>query len=377
MINQYISELLYDHNCVIIPGFGGFVANRLPSKVNDLQQRVEPARKVVAYNINLTQNDGLLASHISNGQNISFDAANELVREYVTQLKSEIELKRHSSLKGIGDFYLNTENKYVFIPEADINFAKETYGLFPITIRKIQRENEELREEAENKRSLPLPITRTAVKRSHKWVYGTILITLPLVFGVFTQQSGILQKADFNINNIFKKNAVTPTEEKIAEPIKETVMPVEQYNLEQPMFDVPMFKQPEVEQPKVDMPKMEEQIIPETTKEVIPEAPKTEAVVVPEKVTIATSKNETVAAPAPVTAAIHYHIIGGSFKLPTNANNFIKQLQDKGYKAYNAGLNAAGLTMISYGGFTTEAEALQFIQKIHQSENAQAWLLNK
>lgn len=354
MIIQYISELLYDHNCVIIPGFGGFVANRLPSKVNDLQQRVEPARKVVAYNINLTQNDGLLASHIAKNQNITFDDANEQVREFVAELKSEIELKRHSSLKGIGDFYLNTENKYVFIPEADINFAKETYGLFPITIRKIQRENEILQvDETENKRSLPLPNTKTSVKWGRKWIYGTVFIALPLVFGVFTQQSGILQKADFNINSIFRKNQGTPSQERAAAPVTLTPATFEQPNNQAGIT-----------------PELTRDVLPEVPKAIIPEAPKKE--VIPES-----QKKELVETATPVSAPIHYHIIGGSFKMTANADKFIKELNNKGYKAYRAGINATGLTMISYAGFNSEADALQFIQKIHQSENAQAWLLNK
>jgi hypothetical protein len=33
-IEQYISELLYKHECVIVPQFGGFVARHLPASIN-------------------------------------------------------------------------------------------------------------------------------------------------------------------------------------------------------------------------------------------------------------------------------------------------------------------------------------------------------
>ncbi len=339
MIIQFLEDLLYEHNCVIMPGFGGFIANRLPSKVNEIQQRVEPARKVVAFNINLVQNDGLLASHISKSKQISFDEANREIREFVSSIKSEIELKRQYSLKGIGDFYLNSEDKLVFIPEADINFSKETFGLFPITIRKIEYEQENLKkEEKENKRSIPIPLNQNTSPRSRKWIYGSILITLPLFLGFFSQQSGLLQKADFNINSIFQKN--------------------------HPVIEIKTGETPVVEPTKEEV-KTEAQ-------------PKVETEAIPEKPT------ETVNPVSPIPAnnsaassVVHYHIIGGSFAVPTNAENFIKQLKDKGYNAYQAGITTNGLSMISYAGFSTESEALLFLQKIHQTENVQAWLLNK
>ncbi len=341
MVNLYLSELLYEHNCVVVPGFGGFITNRLPSKVNEIQQRVEPARKVIVFNINLVQNDGLLASHISQKLSNSFDKANESINEFVNNLKTELALKKHSTLNGIGDFYLNTENKLVFIPEADINFAKETFGLFPITIRRIEREKEKIKiAEKVPARNLPLPFNNTRVKTNRRWIYGSLLIALPILLGVFTQQSGILQKADFNINTIFNNNRPNISEDKISPPtpeLKITTTPVP-------------LQLPEAKESKSTEP------TPDNKSEPVPV--------------------NTTNAPGAVANA-QYHIIGGSFAVPANATNFIRLLQTKGYKAYLAGTNPGGLAMISYAGFANETEALQFLQKIQQTENSQAWLLNK
>jgi cell division septation protein DedD len=341
MITTYISELLYEHNCVILPGFGGFIANRLPSKVNEAQQRVEPPRKVVVFNVNLSQNDGLLADHISKADNISFDLAAEQIRNFVDELRTELNLKRNYTLKGIGDFFLNMEDKIVFIPEADINFAKETYGLFPVSIRRIIRVAEDtLVIEKEIRREKPLPAPKPRVQRNRKWVYGTLLVTLPLLFGIVTQQTGVLQRADFSIGNIFKREA-TPVKTEHVQPEK-----------------------PAVENPKVEEKKTE---APVTTLQPVPEVTKTN------------EPAPTVASPATgqATADYHFHIIGGSFAVPSNAENFLKSLQSKGYNAYIAGTNPVGLQMISYKGFTSPEEAATFLQTIRQTENAQAWMLNK
>ena len=57
---NHISELLYDHNCVIIPGFGGFITNYKSADFDHQNNVVLPARKVVAFNQSLVENDGLL-----------------------------------------------------------------------------------------------------------------------------------------------------------------------------------------------------------------------------------------------------------------------------------------------------------------------------
>ena len=44
-ITKYIQELLFVHDCVILPGFGGFVANYRPAKIDENQQIVHPPSK--------------------------------------------------------------------------------------------------------------------------------------------------------------------------------------------------------------------------------------------------------------------------------------------------------------------------------------------
>ena len=34
-LDLFLAELLYDHDCVIVPGFGGLVANYRPAKLNE------------------------------------------------------------------------------------------------------------------------------------------------------------------------------------------------------------------------------------------------------------------------------------------------------------------------------------------------------
>ena len=70
-IEYYISELLFLHDCVIIPNFGGFVSNKQSAKLNRVNGVLSPPTKQILFNKNLTTNDGLLISHIANQEAIS------------------------------------------------------------------------------------------------------------------------------------------------------------------------------------------------------------------------------------------------------------------------------------------------------------------
>jgi cell division septation protein DedD len=337
MVQESIINLLFDHNCVILPGFGGFITNRLHSRINEMQHRVEPPRKVVAFNKNLVQNDGLLAEHISRIYFMSYNDAMDRIAHFVSELEHELNLKKHAVIKSVGDFYLNSEGSLVFIPEADVNFAKDTFGLFPIPIRKITREITEERNNEERNKTIKAERGRRKLNR--KLVYGTVLVALPLVLGFFTQQSGLLQNAGFNINAIFpreQRNAVRTADQP---PTQIPAPPVIEQTL--PVIGNPVSR-------------------PDTVQATTPQPEKA-----PE-VAVQTTQDQS----------WHYHIIGGSFAYPENADKFLAELKSKGYHAYIAGKSATGLVMVSFAGYTSEQEALTNLVSIRSRENAEAWLLN-
>ena len=78
-IDTYISELLFLHDCVIIPEFGGFVGNNKSAVLNKNTNTIYPPSKKILFNKNLRTNDGLLINHISNSEVISNEKSKELV----------------------------------------------------------------------------------------------------------------------------------------------------------------------------------------------------------------------------------------------------------------------------------------------------------
>ena len=84
-IANYINDLLYRYDCVIVPDFGGFVANYASAKIQPIQHKLTPPSKQVSFNKNLKTNDGLLTSHIAQRKSIAYEEAKDLIEAFVSQ----------------------------------------------------------------------------------------------------------------------------------------------------------------------------------------------------------------------------------------------------------------------------------------------------
>ena len=59
-LSRHIESLLLAHDCVIVPGLGGFVAHYVPARRIAEEQLFLPPSRSVGFNQQLTINDGLL-----------------------------------------------------------------------------------------------------------------------------------------------------------------------------------------------------------------------------------------------------------------------------------------------------------------------------
>ncbi len=129
-ISKHIIELLYNHSCVIVPGFGAFLTKSIAaSQSNDV---FSPRKKLVTFNGMLKENDGLLANEISATENISYNAALKKIKKDVKTLLSSLNTSE-VEIESIGLFKLNAEKKIQFQPNLDVNFDSKSFGLESFT----------------------------------------------------------------------------------------------------------------------------------------------------------------------------------------------------------------------------------------------------
>ena len=198
-ISNHIFSLLQEHDCVIVPNFGAFVARIISAKISSDGSKIFPPNKEITFNKSLVKNDGLLINKISSTENISYDLADKKLKNWV--IKSHKKIKKYGfiEIKNIGSIELENE-KYIFTRSQNSIFLKSSFGLNSIDSVRLKR-------------------TQRSANNSYL-KYAAILIIFLSLTGVFTKSyldnvsefneesyalanleiEKKIQKATFNIN---------------------------------------------------------------------------------------------------------------------------------------------------------------------------------
>ncbi len=142
LLNKEISNLLYHHDCIIIPGFGGFVANQRAAFLNPAHHTFSPPSKKIAFNSSLRISDGLLANHISKKMNVSYKEAGAMIDAFVKDCMVTLNNGERLVVDKIGVLFYDAEKNLQFIPDNGVNYLKDSFGLTTIHSPAIKREEE-------------------------------------------------------------------------------------------------------------------------------------------------------------------------------------------------------------------------------------------
>jgi hypothetical protein len=88
-----------------------------------------PPVKKISFNRNLSHNDGLLISKISQVKGVYYGDARHLVEEFVKALTGRLTKGEKVIFDHLGTFKNNSENNVQFEPEANINYFAGSFGL--------------------------------------------------------------------------------------------------------------------------------------------------------------------------------------------------------------------------------------------------------
>ncbi len=181
---EFIEHLLYTHDCVIIPNFGGFVLNTKDFRLSEDHQQILPKSKWVAFNERLKSEDGLLATLWAKEQGISQKQAFTAVSQFAEALKSKIQTDKSFPFGQIGVFSQSESGQLQFEPNQAINFDLEQYGFFPVNIGSTKNKPVLLPNQVEQS-SEDLPTAKPEPKEKTKQgkFYG-LLVLVFLLAGV-------------------------------------------------------------------------------------------------------------------------------------------------------------------------------------------------
>lgn len=128
----FLEHLLYDHECVIIPQFGGFVVNAEDFSYNEKEGKIYPKRKCVAFNEKLKTDDRFLSTEWAKKKSISTQEASAQITAFSKELKSQLSTQGEVTLGILGSFSLNQEKRIAFSPNPEFNADLDVFGLYPV-----------------------------------------------------------------------------------------------------------------------------------------------------------------------------------------------------------------------------------------------------
>lgn len=137
-LTDHIQHLLRDHDCVIIPDFGGLIADYEPARLHPVRHTLAPPAKRVAFNQALTRNDGLLVDAVSRHLHLTPSTARQQVRDAVQRMQQELEEQQRTELPGIGIFRQAPGRGLDFEYTGHQNLLPASFGLPELTSRPVR-----------------------------------------------------------------------------------------------------------------------------------------------------------------------------------------------------------------------------------------------
>lgn len=317
-IEQYISQLLYRHQCVTVPGFGAFLTEVQSAHLHENTNSFYPPKKVVSFNAHLKNNDGLLANHIAQVERTTYENAVASIESEVVIWNSILQVNEKFTLKNIGELSLNSEKNLVFIPSENINYLKESFGLNSFVSPTVKRETYKYESEIffkKEEEKMPVVEEKEIIelaaetRKSRPYLKYAAILVLALTatgsIGFKFYQDQVAQQT-----LIVEKDVQRQVQNKIQEAT---------FLIENPI-------------PAVTLTVKEEKL--------------------------------------------SYHIVAGAFRDEENAQNVYNDLLKSGFKARRIAPNKHGLFPVLYGSFSTYPAAKEALKQIHEL-NPDAWLLVK
>ncbi len=136
-IVAHIERLLWTQDCVILPGWGGFMRQTLSATYDEATHTFRPAHKELMFNATLQHSDGLLVEAYRKALGVDYPKAQLLMEEDLRVLRSQLQAERQVSLGRLGTFALGDEEQLIFTPGDEAWLNADFYGLRPFTLQPL------------------------------------------------------------------------------------------------------------------------------------------------------------------------------------------------------------------------------------------------
>ena len=136
-IIEHIEYLITCHDCVVVPGWGAFIANYDASNYDAQASVMSRPRRAIGFNANVSHNDGLLAQSLMRREGMAYNAALRFIADSVTTFRQQLSMDSEVSMGRLGYFRRNDGRFIEFVPFYHANGSDQFYGLGDLDIKDV------------------------------------------------------------------------------------------------------------------------------------------------------------------------------------------------------------------------------------------------
>ncbi|MCY1721030.1 SPOR domain-containing protein [Prolixibacteraceae bacterium Z1-6] len=356
---KFIHELLLENEIVIIPGFGAFVSEYKPAEINEESDEIKPPSKIILFNQQIRNNDGLLVGHVAETKRIShFDALKQIEKER-DEILYKLDSGEKVELTDIGVLFHTEENTIGFKSIDDENMLLDSFGLEATSITAEEEIPEENTTEEE---PVAPPVSDEENTETHP-----------------SEQVEAEQNED----------KTTPVDEPV---VQSTIIPPKEEEKKKgwwwllfifiPLLAVSVFVYIQGQKEDISKPAQE----PETAitpilqpADVPQDMVESDTVTIAESDTVTTTTElvEAELAVENIPNAPKYYLVGGSFSVEENAEIFMDELKAKGLKPFHAGKKGR-FFIVGIAQYDTFNEAEQAkVEYMKEHPGSEVWVWKK
>ena len=360
---RHIELLLRNNDCVILPGFGGFIAHAVPAYYVSEEHLYYPPSRSISFNTAITMNDGLLAQSYMRSYNVDYAQATYLVDMAIEQLRDMLDEEGSVTIPHIGTIKQDIHQTIQFEAEKAGVSSPLHFGLGTFVIQTLAQMEAQARGEEQRKRAIITHTEKTINVRIQKKALRQVLSTAAvfLLLLMAAMPVGDLKPTDMaslQLTNLVAEQKVTidnaeltiDNAEIITEAEAETEAAVET-ETECMIDNAEIITEAEAETEAA----VETEVAVEAPVEVVAEAP--------------------VEVVQPLAGTKTYHIIVASLPSRRGADEVIEDYMAKGYQQASL-VERDNRVRISLAHFADKDEANSYLKTLRENEAFQnAWLL--
>ncbi len=430
-IAKYVGDLLFDYECVVVPGLGGFLTSDKAASINSVSHHFKPPFRKVMFNVHLRANDGLLVNHIAQQEGVSYKSAKQKLDQFVHLCHTAIEDGKKVNFKGVGSIFKDKHNYIIFEQDESANYNPDAFGLSSFISPAVRRatEEEKIREFIKPEKSKkpvdrktvepissPEPVRKGKMQATKKksalqmqlTFIGFFILAAVVYYSYSHRHSMAYYWDQYSIsipafytspNDFIEKNAGKIPASKISKFSAGFIPKTTSTSQDGASQTMPEAESTEItdhssptailensdnqlgkdgdpildnekstsEEPLVIMDVDYVQIPKETIPETKDDVKELETA----------EPDDSKAEYNPPSTSGKFFIIAGSFKSENNARKLVEKLKHSGFDARIADTNKYGMFRVAFTSFSDEQAAENRLLAIRREHNGDAWILKK